>query len=145
MSSVSALYRRYLLVCNQWSIDTTKSGRDFGTHLRQLIPKLFPNSELTQIKTNELKSLDQRIQSLERLNKNLYFKPSFQSSSASGLTVDECKQSISTDNLKQLAIDYDLSTFDRIKLTFGSIRFTNKSQDQDLRNDKHIQKDRKSN
>ncbi|XP_054164031.1 ubiquinol-cytochrome-c reductase complex assembly factor 2-like [Oppia nitens] len=123
MSSVSALYRRYLLVCNQWSIDTTKTGRDFATHLRQELQKLFPKAELTDLKTNELKDLEENIAALERLNRNIYFKPTFYESSASGLTADECKRVISTEGLKELEIQFDRSFVSKFKDTFGSIRF----------------------
>lgn len=126
MSSVSSLYRRYLLICSQWSIDTTKSGRDFGTHLRHKISKLFPNLELTQIGFNDLKQLESQIESLERLNKNTYFKPTFIESSATGLTAEECKKVISTETLEQLE-EIDKSLLNRIKLTFGAIRFSDPS------------------
>ena len=123
MSSVSSLYRRYLLVCSKWSIDTTKSGRDFGTHLRQQIPKLFPNSDLSSIDSNELKRLEKQIESLERLNKNVYFRPIFLEVSATGLTADECKGVLSTKSLEELEQKFDSSVLNRLKRTFGSIRF----------------------
>ena len=128
MSSVSSLYRRYLLVCSKWSVDTTKSGRDFGTHLRERLLKLFPNSELTSINSNDLKDLEKQIESLERLNKNVYFRPTFLETSSTGLSADECRQVLSTENLNHLEEVFDSSTLNRIKLTFGSIRFLKRDQ-----------------
>ena len=141
MSSVSSLYRRYLLVCSKWSIDTTKSGRDFGTHLRELIPKLFPNSELTSIDSNDLKDLEKQIESLERLNKNVYFKPTFLESSASGLTADDCKTVLSTKSLQELEHIFDSSALNRLKRTLGSIRFL---RTQDSEEDKSSSKSKTS-
>jgi hypothetical protein len=132
MSSVSSLYRRYLLVCSQWSIDTTKSGRDFGSYLRNQIPKVFPNGELTDFSFDDIKKYEKQIESLERINQNIHFKHGFVESSASGLTADQCKQIISTQSLQEFNRLSDLGILDRIKLRFGNIRLlrTHKQEDQ---------------
>lgn len=130
MSSVSSLYRRYLLVCNQWTIDSSKSGRDFAVYLRNQIPKLFPDLELSEIKFKDIQKYEKEIESLERLNNNIYYKQNigFVSSSATGLTANECKQIISTQSLEDLNNLKDSGLLDRIKQTFGTIRFTKSDQ-----------------
>lgn len=126
MSSVSSLYRRYILVCSQWSVDTTKSGRDFAVYIRKKIPELFPNGELSHISVNDIKNYEKQIESLERINKNVYFDAfkSFRVSSASGADAVECKQIISTESMKQINDLIDSGILERIKLRFGTIRFT---------------------
>ncbi len=131
MSSVSSLYRRYLLVCSQWSIDTTKSGRDFASYLRNQIPKVFPNGELTDFSFDDIKKYEKQIQSLERINQNIHFKHGFVKSSASGLTAHECKQIISTQSLQEFQRLKDFGILDRIKLRFGKIRFSKVDKEED--------------
>jgi len=123
MSSVSSLYRRYLLVCSQWSIDTTKSGRDFALYIRNKIPKIFPNGDLTELSFENIKKYDKEIESLERLNRNIYFNKGFVETSASGLTATECNQVISTQSLQEFERLRDSGILERIKQRFGTIQF----------------------
>ncbi len=131
MSSVSSLYRRYLLVCSQWSIDKTKSGRDFALYLRNQIPKVFPNGELTDFSFDDIKKHEKQIESLERINQNVHFKHGFVKSSASGLTADECKQIISTQSLQEFERLRHLGILDRIKIRFGNIPFSRVGKEED--------------
>lgn len=55
-------------VMRLWPVDTTKAGRDFGQHLRDELPKLFPNGELTQIR--DRRTYEANIAALERLAVN---------------------------------------------------------------------------
>ena len=48
MSSKEGLtrfYREFQRICKQWPVDTSKSGRDFGEHLRTSIDTKFKHGD----------------------------------------------------------------------------------------------------
>ena len=122
MSTSSLLYRRYLALCNQWGIDSTKTGRDFGHYLRTKINTLFPQGEFSEVK--DITALDKKISAFERLANNKYYKPTIVNSSASGLTVEECQNILGTESLKYLEELDKKGIIGRIKLSFGGIKYS---------------------
>uniref|UniRef100_UPI00398F4615 ubiquinol-cytochrome-c reductase complex assembly factor 2 isoform X2 n=1 Tax=Pristiophorus japonicus TaxID=55135 RepID=UPI00398F4615 len=70
-------YRRFLKLCEEWPLDHTKKGRDLGAFLRQQVAQAFREGESTQY-------------------------PRLRNTSFTGVTVEECRMVLATDNMKQM-------------------------------------------
>ncbi|KAK3872553.1 hypothetical protein Pcinc_015167 [Petrolisthes cinctipes] len=106
-------YRNFIRLLEQWPVDPTKSGgRDLGEHIRGRVSSGFKHGDASQVDQAECSRLHA---SLSRLASNVYAKryPRSLKSSATGLSVEECQQIISTDFLKTLQ-EEDQSLFSRI-------------------------------
>lgn len=101
----AGLYRRYLRLLEKWPADPTKQSRDLGKFLRDQIKLTFTAGELSS-------PVDQEkcLKTYETLNKiadNHYFEKYKRtlSSSATGLTPEQCKAVLSDDFLEFLKED----------------------------------------
>ncbi|XP_039620748.1 ubiquinol-cytochrome-c reductase complex assembly factor 2 [Polypterus senegalus] len=95
-------YRRFLRLCEEWPRDASKQDRDLGTFMRQRIAVAFREGENTQIADPE--KCDQMYESLARINSNFYKSkfPRFQDTNFTGVTAEECRMVLNTDNLQQI-------------------------------------------
>ncbi|XP_043932425.1 ubiquinol-cytochrome-c reductase complex assembly factor 2 [Protopterus annectens] len=95
-------YRRFLKLCEEWPRDDTKVGRDLGTYLRQRVAQAFREGESTQI--YDPVKCDQMYESLVNINTNFYKNkyPRLMDTSFTGVTVEECRMVLATDNMKQM-------------------------------------------
>ncbi|GBN22985.1 Ubiquinol-cytochrome-c reductase complex assembly factor 2 [Araneus ventricosus] len=110
-----ALYKNYLRVCEKWGVDSTKKGRDLGEFIRQLVAKEFSRGEASTIQN--LKECEKKLESLNRLASNYYGKQFKRSKyvSATGLSLEECKQVLSTEGLEKINRS-KLSFLEKVKL-----------------------------
>ncbi|XP_055510541.1 ubiquinol-cytochrome-c reductase complex assembly factor 2 isoform X2 [Leucoraja erinacea] len=95
-------YRRFLRLCEEWPLDQSKAGRDLGAFLRQRVALAFREGESTQIADPE--KCDQVYDSLARIN-SAYYKnkyPRLRNTCFTGVTVEECRMVLATDNMKQM-------------------------------------------
>lgn len=85
----------------KWPVDKRKTGRDLGEHLRnQLKAVINPTDVTTKVSDN----LQKQTESLERLANNVYankYKRSL-TSTATGLTAEQCSQVLSSEFLAYL-------------------------------------------
>ncbi|CAL1265646.1 unnamed protein product [Larinioides sclopetarius] len=110
-----ALYKNYLRVCEKWGVDPTKKGRDLGEFIRQQIGKEFSQGEASNIQN--LKECEKKLESLNRLASNHYGKQFKRSkyATATGLSLEECKQLLSTEGLERINRS-KLSILERVKI-----------------------------
>ncbi|XP_048409612.1 ubiquinol-cytochrome-c reductase complex assembly factor 2 [Stegostoma tigrinum] len=95
-------YRRFLKLCEEWPLDQTKKGRDLGAFIRQKVAQGFREGESSQIADPE--KCDRMYESLARIH-SAYYKnkyPRLRNTSFTGVTVEECRLVLATDNMKQL-------------------------------------------
>ncbi|TVK90569.1 Rho guanine nucleotide exchange factor 19 [Bagarius yarrelli] len=95
-------YRRFLKLCEVWPKDESKKGRDLGMFLRQKVASAFREGENTQISDPE--KCDKMYESLVRINSNVYKEkfPRVKDTSFTGVTVEECRMLLETENLQQM-------------------------------------------
>ncbi|XP_053964359.1 ubiquinol-cytochrome-c reductase complex assembly factor 2 isoform X3 [Anastrepha ludens] len=98
---MSAQYQRFLKVLEKWPVDKAKVGRDLGEQIRKQV-KNFTNPASLTTQANE--KLSAQIDSLERLTGNVYGKkyPRRHTSTATGLTAEQCSQVLSSEFLQYL-------------------------------------------
>ncbi|GIX71578.1 ubiquinol-cytochrome-c reductase complex assembly factor 2 [Caerostris extrusa] len=111
------LYKGYLRVCEKWGIDATKKGRDLGEFIRQQVAKEFSKGEASNIQN--MKECEKKLESLNRLVNNHYgnmYKRS-KYATASGLTLEQCKEVLSTESMK-IINKSQLSFTGRVKTLF---------------------------
>jgi len=112
--SAARLYRRYLRLCEVWGVDSTKQGRDLGEHIRSQVASAFSQGDLSKIP--DLDSCERKLESLERIASNKYFRESDASlPTASGATRDECRDIVSNQGLKAASDFYESSYWTRLK------------------------------
>ncbi|GFR01262.1 ubiquinol-cytochrome-c reductase complex assembly factor 2 [Trichonephila clavata] len=109
-----ALYKNYLRLCEKWGVDASKKGRDLGEFIRQQVAKEFAQGEASTVQ--DIKECEKKLESLNRLASNHYGKkfPWNDKSTVCGLSVDDCRKVLSTENLKLLS-ESKLSFIDRVK------------------------------
>ncbi|XP_032819188.1 ubiquinol-cytochrome c reductase complex assembly factor 2 [Petromyzon marinus] len=117
-------YRLFLRLCEEWRLEPSKRGRDLGEHLRARVAAAFREGEHTQIADPE--KCDQMYESLVRMNTNYFQKkyPRRQNTSFTGMTAEDCRLILSTDNLEAME-DINKSFF---KKFFE--KFANKNADE---------------
>ncbi|KYO44008.1 ubiquinol-cytochrome-c reductase complex assembly factor 2 [Alligator mississippiensis] len=95
-------YRRFLKLCEEWPVDASKWGRDLGSHLRGRVAQAFREGENTQVANPE--DCDQMYESLVRIHTNYHKNkyPRLNDTNFTGLTMEECRIVITTDNLKDV-------------------------------------------
>lgn len=98
---MSALYKRFIRVLEKWPIEKTKAGRDLGEHLREHVKLIFGSNSPVILEGNRL---EREIEALDRLTKNIYQTqyPRKLSSTATGLTAEQCNQVLSSEFLEYL-------------------------------------------
>nr|XP_020651536.1 ubiquinol-cytochrome-c reductase complex assembly factor 2 [Pogona vitticeps] len=94
-------YRRFLKLCEEWPIEETKRGRDLGAFLRQRVVLAFREGENTQI--SDPATCDEMFESLTRIHTNYYKNkyPRLKDTNFTGVTVEECKMAIATENIDE--------------------------------------------
>lgn len=116
----AARYRKFLKLCEEWPIDTSKQGRDLAVAIRQTVADAFRKGENTPIA--DPAKCDRDYESLQKLNTN-YYRNKYTSSSsrrtlgATGLSLDECRTVMSTESLEELKYE-DLGFLAKLKRTF---------------------------
>ncbi|XP_063813296.1 ubiquinol-cytochrome-c reductase complex assembly factor 2 [Pseudophryne corroboree] len=95
-------YRRFLKLCEEWPVDESRRGRDFGAFLRERVAHAFREGDITQVQDPE--ACDQMYDSLSRMNSNYYREkyPRLRDTSFTEITADEYRMVLATDNLKQM-------------------------------------------
>ncbi|XP_067643428.1 ubiquinol-cytochrome-c reductase complex assembly factor 2 isoform X3 [Eurosta solidaginis] len=98
---MSAQYQRFLKVLEKWPTDKSKVGRDLGEQIRKQIKELTNPASLN---TEASDKLSVQIDSLERLANNIYGKKYQRAftSTATGLTAEQCSQVLSSEFLQYL-------------------------------------------
>lgn len=95
-------YKQFLRLLESWPLDSSKKGRDLGQHIREKIAEAFPTGETSKINVEECANVHA---SLKRLADNYYgdkFKRTH-SSSATGLTLEQCSGITSTEFLREVS------------------------------------------
>ncbi|XP_008192733.2 ubiquinol-cytochrome c reductase complex assembly factor 2 [Tribolium castaneum] len=100
MAGATASYKRILQLLEKWPVEEGKVGRDLGEFLRTKITKAYKENKF---EANQ-KYWDSQYISLQRLVNNDYNNkyPRLLSSSATGLTAEQCKLALSNEFLKEL-------------------------------------------
>ncbi|XP_075766702.1 ubiquinol-cytochrome c reductase complex assembly factor 2 isoform X3 [Pelodiscus sinensis] len=95
-------YRRFLKLCEEWPVEETKRGRDLGAVVRQRVAQAFREGESTQIA--DPATCDQMYESLVRIHTNFYKNkyPRLKDTSFTGVTVEECKLVLASDQQRCL-------------------------------------------
>jgi hypothetical protein len=125
--SSARLYRRYLKLCETWGVDSSKSGRDLGEHIRKEVGKAFAKGELSQIPN--LEECEKKLESLERIANNKYYRPSdAELPTASGATRQECHAIVSNDGLKASQSLYESPYLTRLLVRWNSYRGSKRAQ-----------------
>ncbi|XP_049813246.1 ubiquinol-cytochrome-c reductase complex assembly factor 2 [Schistocerca nitens] len=94
-------YRKFLKILESWPVDPSKTERDIGFHLRERVKKAFTAGELFQ---GDEEKCAREHASLKRLADNVYgklYKRTI-SSSATGLTAEQCNSVLSSEFLDLL-------------------------------------------
>jgi lipopolysaccharide biosynthesis regulator YciM len=123
--AVGPLYTRYLKLCGAWGVDATKPDRDFGAFLREKINKDFKEGEFSQVAVADFPKLQGEIEALERLVQDKY-KPPYSStqSTATGATLKECSDAISTASVEALKDLEDAGIVDKLKFRLDQFKFS---------------------
>ncbi|KAM8975638.1 ubiquinol-cytochrome c reductase complex assembly factor 2 [Pelodytes ibericus] len=95
-------YRRFLKLCEEWTVDESRRGRDLGSVIRQRVAQAFREGENTQVHDPEV--CDQMYDSLNRMNNNLYREkyPRLQDTSFTEVTAEEYRMVLATESLGQM-------------------------------------------
>ena len=106
-------------LCERWRMDPSKKGRDLGEFIRHQVLKEFSHGETSKI--NDLKDCEKKLDCLNRLANNYYGKkfPRKAIRTASGLTLEQCQEVLSTESLKVLQ-EQNLGIIDQLKLRLFS-------------------------
>lgn len=97
----AGLYRRFLQLCEEWPVDSTKAGRDLGTYIREKVAKGFRQGEASVVNQEEC---EQNYDSLSKINSSYYrtLYPRVKTHNVTGTTLEECRLVVSSDSLKIL-------------------------------------------
>ncbi|XP_042232831.1 ubiquinol-cytochrome-c reductase complex assembly factor 2-like [Homarus americanus] len=95
-------YRNFMRLLDKWPVDPTKAGgRDLGEHLRVLVTRGFKLGDATHVDQVECHRI---YSSLNRIASNTHSKqyPRSLTSTATGLSVEECRQISSKEFLEEM-------------------------------------------
>ena len=116
------LYRRWMTLCKNWGVDTTKQGRDLGQHIRNQVAEQFKHGEMTKIP--DAKDCEDKLKCLERICADKYFKSTdSEMPSSTGATGEESYAMISNEGLDQFEDFANQTAYERLKLEL-SIKFS---------------------
>ncbi|XP_028406034.1 ubiquinol-cytochrome-c reductase complex assembly factor 2-like [Dendronephthya gigantea] len=65
-AQASQLYQRFLQICEQWPIDSTRQGRDLGSHIKENLETKFRDRQI------EEKEASRMLDSLIKISSNYY-------------------------------------------------------------------------
>lgn len=111
-------YRKFLRLAENWPVDPTKSGRDFGVLLRQKIASAFREGPNTKINEREC---DRKYEALVKINTDYNRKkfPRVRETSATGSTAEECNMVMATATIKEMEY-MEKSILQKVKSMFTS-------------------------
>ncbi|XP_012285266.1 ubiquinol-cytochrome-c reductase complex assembly factor 2-like [Orussus abietinus] len=112
---MSGTYKNYMRLLESWPLDPTKTGRDLGLHIRDQIKIAFAKGESSQV---DKELCDRYYASLKRLASNHYgslYKRTL-TSTASGLTVEQCNLALSPE-LQEFFAEEERSYFSKARRT----------------------------
>lgn len=125
-------YRRWLLLCKNWGVDSSKSGRDLGEHIRKEVGIAFRDGEMTRSPGGRsLAECEERLVSLERIANNKFYRMTdAELPTASGGTQEELQMMVSNEGLEVAKMMYEQKTIDILKeaLSFQYSRLIGKLQ-----------------
>lgn len=116
--TTAQLYRRYMKLCQEWGTDPTKTGRDLGEHIRQSVAAAFQRGESSSLSDfssgigspTTLEECSLKLESLERLAANKYYRPSDADlPTSTGGTKEEVRAMISNEGLEYAKQVYESS------------------------------------
>ncbi|XP_076235205.1 ubiquinol-cytochrome c reductase complex assembly factor 2-like [Calliopsis andreniformis] len=99
---MAGTYKNYMKLLESWPLDKAKAGRDLGQHIRDQIKIAFTKGESDNQLNREV--CDRYYMSLKRITSN-YHGQIYQriyTSSASGLTAEQCNLALSPELLQYL-------------------------------------------
>lgn len=112
------LYRRFVNICQIWPRDSTKAGRDFGEHFRQILSSKFPHGDLGEVKDKSY--VESAISALETIANNVHFNSNvLKRSSSTGLEAWACREAVSTECLRQLQEQEESTLIKRLQSTLS--------------------------
>ena len=128
--SSARLYRRYIKLCEAWGVDSTKQGRDLGEHIRARVAAAFNQGELSKIP--DLEDCEKKLESLERIASNKYYRESDASlPTSTGATREECQAIISNEGIQAADDLYQSSYWTRLKLRWDAYRLSKNTAQKD--------------
>ncbi|XP_046864905.1 ubiquinol-cytochrome-c reductase complex assembly factor 2-like [Xenia sp. Carnegie-2017] len=65
-SQATQIYQRFLQICEQWPIDTSRQGRDLGSHIKENLKTQFQDRKI------EEKEASRMLDSLIKISSNYY-------------------------------------------------------------------------
>jgi len=95
------IYQSLLRSLKKWPVDLTKKGRDFGEIIRRRISEGFPQGETSQVDAAKWTPFANHLENIAS-DKSLKQYPRSLQSNATGLSVEECREIVSTDFLNSL-------------------------------------------
>lgn len=102
---MAKIYRSYLELLKKWPVDATKKERDFAGYLRERVKRTFRTPELPS--DQDERECWRTYESLNRIADNHHYQKyqRYTSSSATGLTAEQCKTILSEEFIKLLESD----------------------------------------
>lgn len=111
--SSKQLYKRFLDVVENWTVDQTKHGRDYAVILRHQFVKTF--SQAGNSPVPDPVELERKIIALEKIAGNKFYNETPKKrSSSTGLEIWACTESVSTDSLEQFREQSDETLLRRL-------------------------------
>ncbi|XP_076666649.1 ubiquinol-cytochrome c reductase complex assembly factor 2-like [Andrena cerasifolii] len=97
---MAGTYKNYMKLLECWPLDKSKTGRDLGQHIRDQLKIAFSKGDSSSQVNNEV--CDRYYMSLKRISSNHYGQIYARnlSSSASGLTREQCNLALSPELLE---------------------------------------------
>uniref|UniRef100_T2M612 Mitochondrial nucleoid factor 1 n=1 Tax=Hydra vulgaris TaxID=6087 RepID=T2M612_HYDVU len=102
------LYKEFMRVCDQWPIDASRSGRDFGEYLRHNYRGVYKQEDFNA------EDMKKTLDALVKISSNYYYKkyPRVNEINYTGLEVTKCQEALSNDN--QVAFQKQRSWWERL-------------------------------
>ncbi|BES96497.1 Mitochondrial nucleoid factor 1 [Nesidiocoris tenuis] len=99
---MARIYRSYLELLKKWPVDATKKDRDFAQYLRERIKRTFRTPELPG--DEDEAECWKTYEALNRIadNQHLVKYKRYNTSSATGLTAEQCRSILSEEFIKLL-------------------------------------------
>lgn len=98
---MSQHYNRFLKLLERWPVDQSKIGRDLGQYLRDQLKAVLGGTNIIAVKDERL---IKQYQSLENIVNDVHLRayPRSLSSTATGLSGEQCREVLSSEFLEHL-------------------------------------------
>ncbi|XP_035779990.1 ubiquinol-cytochrome-c reductase complex assembly factor 2-like [Anopheles albimanus] len=98
---MSQHYKNFLSLLERWPLDKSKVGRDLGQYLRDQLKAVLGSSNIIAVKDERLNG---QFRALENIVNDVHAKkyPRTLSSTATGLSGEQCREVLSTEFLQIL-------------------------------------------